>query len=252
MDERTIGLGGDWEHADFVPAVAWIREQFCALPLPAGEEAGAPFAIVIAQSRPGQIERRTIEEWHARTPLARLVALTGPWCEGEQRSGRPWPGGLRVPWRTWRTALPRALGLTAGGPALRLPRTATETDRLEREIAGLRLPPVSFPGGSIAIRTFNRVCLEGLEAALTRLGVSIASNSADLELIDGWEQWPAGPGPRRLLLLHFPRPDDVARAEQAGAAAVLVQPVLLADLAAVLDSLLPNALTAEPRLPSVA
>src|SRR5262245_23662353 len=147
MDQRTIWFGGDWRHADFAAALAWLRERTVLLPLPLGEGVsaigaaqltnphpnplprgegtGPPHAILFFQSRPGQISCREVECQHARAPLARLVALVGPWCEGEQRSGRPWPGVVRVPWRTWALALPRALGLDAAAQSLRLPRTAT-------------------------------------------------------------------------------------------------------------------------------
>src|SRR5262245_46505932 len=106
MDQRVVWLVGDWQHADFAEAQAWLRQRCRLLPLPLGEGTPAPHAILIAQSRPGQSSRTAIEQWHARAPLARLVGLVGPWCEGEQRSGRPWPGVVRVPWRSWRTRLP--------------------------------------------------------------------------------------------------------------------------------------------------
>lgn len=35
-------------------------------------------------------------------PLCRVVCVTGPWCEADQRTRRHWPAALPVPW--WRAA----------------------------------------------------------------------------------------------------------------------------------------------------
>jgi hypothetical protein len=261
MDQRTIWIAGDWQHADFAEATAWLREQACILPLPLGEgrgeggepeatadrrnacasghgsnEAAAPHAILLFQSRPGQISRTVVEQYHARAPLARLVALVGPWCEGEQRSGRPWPGVVRVAWRNWHERLPQALGLNAESEPL--PRTATEADRLQHELAAWKTREIT---GFVAVRTSNSVNFEVLQSALAHCGFCARwandgqPATADLEIIDGWEHWPAFPGPPRILLLHFPRPDDLARAQQRGAAVILAQPLLLADLRAAIN-----------------
>jgi len=242
MAERTIWVAGDWQHADFAAALAWLTERTRLLPLPLGEgrgEGGAPpHAILIAQSRPGQIARSAVEQWHARAPLARLIALLGPWCEGEQRSGKPWPGIVRVPWSTWPTRLPLALALDS--PAIRLPRTATDAERLQSELT--RLPSRQTLGTAL-VRTSSRVSFDGLRLALKACGLSAewagesTSAQADLEIIDGWEARPAAAGPPRILLLHFPRPDDLGRAAKFGVVAVVAQPLLIADLAQLLQRL---------------
>ena len=245
---QTIWLAGDGQHPHFAEALAWLGEHANLIPLPA-EGAAAPSAILIAQSRPGQFSRAAVEAWHARAPLARLVALVGPWCEGEQRSGRPWPGVVRVPWRDWPARLPRALGLVASD--VRLPRTASDAERLQSEIASLGLSRRPQRAGGVAIRSASAASHEGLCSLLTCLGASVVADNAALEIVEGWDQWPTTDGPPRVLLLHFPRPDDLDRARQRDAAAVLAQPLLLADLAAVLDRLLPQ-VDAARRVASVA
>jgi hypothetical protein len=46
----------------------------------------------------------------------------------------------------------------------------------------------------------------------------------------------------RILLLHFPRPEDVRRAVEAGFDAVLSQPLRLIELADAIGGLLPRKL----------
>src|SRR5207244_3625342 len=104
--------------------------------------------------------------------------------------------------------------------------------------------------GLAALCTANRQSYESLADTLHRFGLrtewqdapaSSASNAADLFVLDGWDQLPALPRDfpnHSLLLLHFPRPDDVARAATLGIDAVVAQPLLLADLAAALEGTL--------------
>jgi hypothetical protein len=73
-------------------------------------------------------------------------------------------------------------------------------------------------------------------------------NSPEVVVFDGWEQVSAfekeslsqkgQPHVRRILLLHFPRPEDRDRAREASIDAVLGQPLSLADLRSALGSAL--------------
>src|SRR4029078_6576733 len=98
-------------------------------------------------------------------PLARLVALVGPWCEGEMRSGRAWPGVVCVPWRGWQRRLPQVLGLDRSDEerAERLPRTATETERIERSIVTVAANR-RFRGMAL-VRTNSRLTFESIADA---------------------------------------------------------------------------------------
>jgi hypothetical protein len=64
-----------------------------------------------------------------------MIALLGSWCEGEMRSGQPWPTVLRVYWHQALSRLGREVRrLTAGDrTAWGLPLTATEEERLLSE-----------------------------------------------------------------------------------------------------------------------
>jgi hypothetical protein len=250
--QSLLWIIGDWQHEDFREAMAWLdgnaRYEHFANPKAAvtADQCGhVPQAVVFAQSRPGQFARGEVEQLHAAAPLARLIVLTGPWCEGEGRSGRPWPGVTRVPWRSWRSRLALELGsasfVSASGQ--RLPRTATEAERMERSVAGVE--PRRFDGQA-DVYTESQLVFEGLAGGLGQLGLRAAWRNvneepagapADVALLDGWENVPAVCPARGVLLLHFPRPEDVARAAQLGIAAILPQPLFLAELAEMLGVL---------------
>src|SRR5262245_59092610 len=141
MTEPSVWIVGDWRHADFSAAIASIKEKTRCEFFDNAWEAiklrpQSPQAILLVQSRPGQISSSDVERLHAASPLARLAALVGPWCAGELRSGQPWPGVVRVPWRAWHSRLIAELGLVGsnGGVAPRYPRTESETDRIERKV----------------------------------------------------------------------------------------------------------------------
>ena len=255
MQEQTVWIVGDWQQPEFAAAIAWLQTRArCAAFLTAkdavGTESSCPAAIVVAQSRPGQFSRQDIERLHAAAPLARLIALVGPWCEGEARSGRPWPGVVRVSWRSWSSQLPRELGIGQSATAVRLPRTTTEAERLASTVAGLRRQPAS--NFKAAICTANRSEYESLREALAVLGMTavwwqpaqqVEESQVNVMLVDGWK---SAPGyvpamPPCVLLLSFPRPQDIDRADALGIAAVVARPLLLADLAATLDDVMPEA-----------
>lgn len=257
MTSPTIWLVGDWTEPIFADAIAWLQASadccgFDLPPLAAQHRVTAqndvdPTAIVVAVSRPGRFAASDIERLHALLPLARLVVLTEPWCEGEQRSGRPWAGIVRVPWHSWRQRLPREIGFNTATET-RQPRTATETERAESSAAAIRSTPPSR--GSAAIRTHSLANYRYLADAAGQLGLAVAPRSddgatADVVIFDGWENvlppselgQPSNDHPpqRRILTLHFPRPDDYVHARAAKLDGILGQPLVLTDLMAALS-----------------
>jgi hypothetical protein len=107
----SICLIGDVGHADFQDAVSLLRAQ-SRLVASADE---ARELIVVAQSRPGGISSREIAALRRASPLAGMVALLGSWCEGETRTGRPWPGIERLYWYEFPAWWRRQLALRAAG-----------------------------------------------------------------------------------------------------------------------------------------
>src|SRR5439155_24923442 len=124
----TVWIVGDWKRAELGEAIAWLHSRTKSFLFADADAAVAswravegmhvPTAIVLAQSRPGQISRRDVERLHAAAPLARLMALVGAWCEGEVRSGEPWPGVSRVSVSAWRSGLAREVDLKGGSDCI--------------------------------------------------------------------------------------------------------------------------------------
>ncbi len=181
---------GDTESAEIAPAYrdiqAWEAQQlgmFRTLPtataaLTALTRDPAPGLILLAASRPGEVTHEEIEALQQRAPLTRLLALLGSLCEGEQRTGRPWPGVLRYYWHqwTWRLKpllqrwLDRHMSIAAepardDAPfAWELPLTATEDERC---LAAAVRMPATAPAGS------GLVAVAGHDAAMVETLVGI-------------------------------------------------------------------------------
>ncbi|MCA9249239.1 MAG: hypothetical protein KDA42_19085 [Planctomycetales bacterium] len=92
----------------------------------------APEIIVIAQSRPGEIDETQVETLRAAAPLARFVQLLGSWCEGETRSGHPWPAESRLFWHQFVPRMSDCFDQWERGecPEWGLPPAATQADQL--------------------------------------------------------------------------------------------------------------------------
>jgi hypothetical protein len=230
IQRRRIWIVGE-PASELAPAVAWLREHARC------EHAGIPSAIVVLQSRPGEFPQPQIEALHRRAPLARLIVLAGAWCEGELRSGRPAHGVTRILWHQWRERLPRAL------EAAPLPRTTSEVESLLRAIP----QQAEAHSGLAAICTWRRESFVALAEACQVAGLRgvwqqpdapLVVNDADVLLIDGWPLIGGRTFAHKLipalLLLDWPRPDDVARAAEQQIDRVLGQPLHLADLVAAL------------------
>jgi hypothetical protein len=248
---------GDCEYPDFTEAVAWLQAN-CDCCGPPDARTGIPIAIAILQSRPGTVTAPDVETLHRQAPLARLILLTGAWCDGELRTGRLPPGVVRIRWHQWQQVLPAELSCRAPS----FPRTATDAERLERQIRDLGACDNS--GGRIAIRTSLRDNYLALADACNALGwraewaqaEAPLPSACELELIDGWKELSAHDGMQcgralpRVLLIEYPRPDDFSRATALGIQAIVVRPFSLPVLMAVCAAAAPA--LAGSAVPSVA
>src|SRR5262245_6670790 len=113
-----VQLVGEIDHPDFDEAIGLLRAQ--SRLATNGITVGKLFAvnpelIVVAQSRPGMIAARQMDALRRPAPLAGVVALLGSWCEGETRTGRPWPGVERLYWYEFPAWWRRQLALRAKG-----------------------------------------------------------------------------------------------------------------------------------------
>lgn len=116
---RQLWWIGDTEHEEFV--AAWADLQTERAPQNSGasprvfaqpEEAwaalataDAPELFLFAGRYPGDLPAAAVANLQAAAPLTRSIALLGSLCEGESRTGMPWPGVVRYYWHQWRWRL---------------------------------------------------------------------------------------------------------------------------------------------------
>ncbi|MGD0900705.1 MAG: hypothetical protein ABR915_22970 [Thermoguttaceae bacterium] len=256
MEQVSILLVGDTNRSEFrrarevLDALGRVRHAPDAAAADAvlADPQWAPDLIVIAQAYPGQFSQAAVDGLRRRAPLARMVALLGSWCEGEMRTGRPWPGVIRLYWHESFARCCRQLRRLVEGrtSAWDLPATATED---ERYLAAARTPWPKRQG--LAAISTRRLEMESwLAAACRECGYatvwlrprSIAriegAAAAIFDVADGGEAELAdlrrlaaqiAPAPL-VALADFPRIEDVERLEAAGAAAVLSKPLHVDDL----------------------
>lgn len=217
---------------DLPSAIAWLQAQ-----------PHSPELIVVAQQRPGEVSPEQIERLRGQAPLARIVGLLGSWCEGEARSGRPWPGVERVYWHQWPGWRKRELHRRSS-----VPQTASMEERLLAE-SDAPIADREISRGVVVICSQNREAAQlWLDTLHQRqysavlldmpprqtLGVAAAlwdsddCNAAELgelrQLVMAVRPAPV------VAVLGFPRLEARERVMAAGAAAVLSKPLMLADL----------------------
>lgn len=212
----------------------------------------SPTAIVVAQTRPGMFSQSQVERLHAAAPLTRFVALLGSWCEGETRTGQPWPGVTRIYWHQATSQLEELLHVNSSGHSVwDMPRTATVAERLLHTTT----EPVPPRNGLIAISTETPTAFDALADACRARGYSavwLAPHQSprvkgakvvlcDLERYSNrrlvhLQNLAAEMRPTPLVaLLGFPRWEDQQRLLQAGATSIVSKPFLLEDVYRHLD-----------------
>jgi len=212
--------------------------------------------IVITQSYPTQFSHEAVDHLRRLAPLARVLGLLGSWCEGEMRTGKPWPAAIRLYWHQWPLRcegelrrMQRDLCSPWG-----LPITATDEERLLLEVDD----PLPDQQGLIAIYTRRYEMEDWLSAAFRSRGCSTVwlrpprparVEGATAAIFDGSDC--RGEELEELkhlaatlasvpiiALLDFPRIEDTHSARSAGAAAVLSKPLYVDDLFRQLNHLL--------------
>lgn len=256
MDEVRVLLVGPTSRREFAEARQVLERLSRVVAVPDIDAAVArlasdqfvPELIVLAQAFPGQYSAQAVQRLWQRAPLARLVALLGSWCEGEQRSGRPWPAGPRVFWHQWSPRCEQELAYLAEGSlgCWGLPPTASQEERL----LAVAAEPMPARSGLVVICSDCFEMQDWLSVACSRAGYSTVGvrpgqcprlqgvKAALFDADDGQTDSPetlrrlvaaVSPAPV-LALVGFPRVEDRDRLLAAGAAAVLSKPLLLEDL----------------------
>ena len=270
MSEISVLLVGDAERSEFREAGAALdaaRHVTCVAD-PTSAEAVlrdgrlAPDVIVLAQVYPAQFSHDSIDRLRRLAPLARILGLMGSWCEGEIRTGKPWPATLRIYWHQWIARYDQQLGHMRRDECSVWGLPITSTDEEQLMLAAER--PIAPRQGLIALFTRRYEMEDWLSAACRARGYSTVwlrpprparVEGATAALFDGSDcrgdelaalkhlAATLGPLPGVeavpvIALLDFPRIEDQRRALSAGAAAVMSKPLLVDDLFWQLDRLL--------------
>jgi hypothetical protein len=249
----VVELIGDIDHRDFRDAMATVRAHARA----ATATIEAPELILVAQSRPGTIGGERIERLRRERPLAGIVALLGSWCEGETRTGRPWPGVERLYWYEFPAWWRRQLALRAAGhcpdwaqPESRRYRAASHNEPRRtrpRTNAGLVVLRASHDTATAIAAVLHRAGFSSASLSSTRSTAALRGAVAgiwDGRQLSEREADDFAKFCRRLgsdaapvvALLDFPRRDRVNRAVRLGAAAVVGKPWINAELIATVQS----------------
>jgi hypothetical protein len=237
-------LTGDYRHPDFAAPRAFLAAEVELREALVDEPGSGSELIVLCQARPGQFSQEQVERLHASAPLARWLAILGSWCEGEQRSGRPWHGVERVYWYDAVGRLQSLLNRDSPSPAS---RTLTLAEQIEHRAQRW---PRAAAGATAVIAAQRRQDYEPLADICRVLGLTPrwertwqASGAAPTLLVVAIDDLFAGvslkalaalsaawPNAQRIALLNFPRRHEVHVLQQAGFQHVLGKPLLLADL----------------------
>lgn len=247
---------GPWHSPEFATALADIEEgnslqqfggveQTCEL-LATAEI--APEVILLAQPLPGTVRQHEVDHLQRLAPLARIVVVSGSWCEGELRTGSPPAGVLRLYWYElapwWQAALRRlAVGLC---PSWSAPLDHAQAGRYSCDgtIDDLRMPSI------VAIGADDFAVFECLAGALAASGASgswarcVDPQQAGAGIWDGGQvsdrelqrlgrfcQRVNGPV---VALLDFPRVEHIVEAREAGTVAVFGKPYVMEEVLAAL------------------
>ena len=269
---------GDMQQSEFADAKAWLHshakllaaesvadaEELARLRALQGESLDL---LLLACARRGQFNSADVQRLRSASPLARIVALAGSWCDGPWRRECDWlPGVAIVTWHRW-PAWSEVNGQQLAfrrAPSWALPDSTT-ADELAEFWSG---QPLKQDRGLIAIDSPHAESAEVLADVVRAAGFSAVWQSPSSGgFIDGVravvceadDAHPAtvervaqlsrqfAPSPV-LALLNFPRAEDIERIMAVGAAAVVGKPFTLHEILAQLE----DALRGEAKSRSVA
>jgi hypothetical protein len=253
MAMHKILVTGDFWHTDFQTIVSKFDVPVTLVPFDKVETVVDQNydLVVLAQSRRDQFLESEVEELLANFPAVPVVGLLGSWCEGESRSGRPYPGVIRVYWHQWEgrySQFVEQLG-KSGITSWHAPRTATSSDHI---VAQTIQKDFSLGSGYIGVSAWTRSEFEMLDDAITSFGwrsrwversiwdaASSATVSVMCVIADSWTaelekriQWLNSeiPDVPFVLLLNYPRQSDAESIASAGISSVVSKPFELQDL----------------------
>lgn len=253
MEYHKVLLTGDFWHQDFQRIVSGFKIPVTMVPIDKMEsvEDSKFDLIVIAQSRRDQWSADEIEQIQATFTGTPVVGLMGSWCEGELRSGTPWPGVIRVYWHQWSGRYETFLNQIrdCGVTDWHAPKTSSVADRISIEKAHI---PIATGIQCVGISAWTQTQHEMVADAIKEFGwqsrwversmldgESSKLISAICVEADGWSasleqrvKWLRSelPNAPMVLLLNYPREDDIKSAKSCGVSHVVSKPFELQDL----------------------
>lgn len=245
---RVLAVG-DLDHPDFATGMATLEAESeltrhsLSSPPPTAWD-----LLLVCQSRPGSLAPDLLIEWRDRNPLAGGLALLGSWCEGETRTGNPLPDFARLFWYHfpgWWASTREAWN--KGRPTDWHWPFGRVTPQRECPV-GAELVAVVSPDYSSASTLIDMCKVLGREAywwardtaspelSLPKAGIWIGGmlGKAEKESLHRTRRW-LPPGAPLVVLLDFPRREDVASAKHLGATSVMGKPWRVDHLLAALQ-----------------
>jgi hypothetical protein len=226
--------------------------------------------LVVAQSRRDQFSRDVWSRMLQQFVNRPVVALLGSWCEGESRSGQAVPGVVRVYWHQWIGQLDRFLHQLQKHQlsSWHLPRIAANADRIlldsyyDQELAGhclvAGISSLTESGYSMIADGLQQLGCQPVWLEAEWGGVEPncrQTTSRSLHFIVVNANSLNGPVPEKVkllrqryprlpivLMINFPRRQDLAVAARLGVDEIVSKPFQLHDLQFVIArSVLPAA-----------
>jgi len=259
MSDHKILFTGDFWNTDFQSILSKFEVPVTLVPFEKAKTlSDTNFdLVVIAQARRDQHSAAEVEELQSLFSNTPIIALLGSWCEGESRSGTPWPGVPRVYWHQWEGRYQkfadqlREFGITDWHS----PKTSTVADRVvnsnkndcSNQVSCVAISAWTYEKHAMVADAVNHFGWSGLwveravwnaetSSAVDAIVIEADAWSADLAKRIKWvrQQVPDAP---MVLIASYPRQDQIKILEAAGISKVISKPFELDELkAAILEA----------------
>jgi hypothetical protein len=272
MHRLSVLYVGNRQYREFAEASAFLERSFevaCVGDLRAACRyvIEAPVDLVVAATRwPGEHSPADFEALRGAAPFTPIVTLLGPWCEGEERTGKPWPGAIRLYAHQFVSRLSAEMSeetRDANGELLSdwsSPLTKTHEDRLLSHWPSSQ----SFEPLRVGVCGKSRSAVGALVDVLRGAGITsvliprqpaeqyhnlnaivwdcVGGLPDEVPQISHWRAQAARTPV--ILLLDFPGQEDQVAASELGIAAIISKPYLVQDLVCALQRIANGAQTA--------
>ena len=256
-------ITGDYWHSDFrslLPSMDCVTTLVPTEKLTDVHLTDASFdLIVLAASRRDQFTHEWVESIRGKALPTPLVALMGTWCEGEHRSGEPWPGVQRIYWHQWQGRFARFVEQLASNQVCdwQLPATANNAD-IATNFDLKNITEAYNSDLNVGVSAMSDTHYQMIVDASKKISTNIqwlereqwaASTPQEISLLvvdaDSWNQhvqariqWlrqDLAIDAPIVLLLNFPRQSDSAAVKASGISEVVSKPFQLSDFALAIE-----------------